>query len=158
MDDYFKTQIKEYITDELDRGYEMGEIAARISKAMNEAEAEHKKYQEEQLRLERLDIVHCMISDCIRLMETYADELPSDVIQEIERINITNDELEKSLRVIENAIKSYGKMSAGLADFAAKLEAPVKKTINLDIAANLEPEKKDINPDAILRKWVNSLT
>ena len=144
MEDYFKTQIKEYITDELERGYDMGEIAALISEAMNEAEANHKKYQEEQLHAERLDILYEAIDSCIRLMKTYKDELPEDVIQEMEHINITNEELENSLRLIENAFKSY----AGLANFAAKLEPKIEFTLN----------KKETDPDAILRKWVNSLT
>ena len=149
MDDYFKAQIKEYITDELERGYDMGEIAALISEAMNEAEANHKKYQEEQLHAERLDILYETIDSCIRLMKTYKDELPNDVIQEIEHINITNEELENSLRLIEDAFKSYTKMSAGLADFAAKLEP---------VAVDIPLNKKETDPDAILRKWVNSLT
>ena len=149
MNDYFKTVIKERIADELERGYEIGTLAELISEALNEAEASFNELQKKQLHQTRLNCVEVITNACIDLINTYEDELPEGLIQEMQSVIITEKELEKSLRLIEDAFKSYTKMSAGLADFAAKLEP---------VAVDIPLNKKDTDPDAILRKWVNSLT
>lgn len=153
MNDYFKTVIKERIADELERGYDMGELAALISEAMNEAEASYKEYQKQQVHAERIELIEDILTNFILLIQTYEDELPENIIQEMKSIKLTEEELEDSLRWIEKLFESYSKMSAGMTDIVAKLEL-LPKPVKVDF--NLNKDKFD--PDVILRKWVNGLT
>lgn len=154
MNDYFKTVIKDHITDELERGYDMSELAELISKAMNEAEASFKELQKQQVHAERIELVKDILTKSIILMRTYKDELPEDINQEMQNIKLTEDDLEYSLRSIEKALKSYSKIIAGIADPMAKLKSISVTPVTVDVNVN----KNNFDPDAILRKWVNELT